>query len=605
MGLRTPKLRNRIFPLGSIFAVLLALITVLACEVEEPIPTYTLTTSVTPSEGGKISVSPQESNYVEGSQVTLTPEPNENWVFKQWEGDAAGSITPLPITMTANKTITGVFVKRDYPLNIKIEGEGTVEEQIIPNPSGREYPHGTTVELTPKPKEGWEFDSWSGDLTGKESPKRITVDKQKNVTVKFVIIDPLKDFYGYKVASNAKQLGGRYWGNLPVPKDLMVYKFQTPPVGLTHNGNSGNVVAGDFNLDGWVDIFSPGMAYAGRVNVSTSFLIWNPAKKIFEEKNLLNTNSVNLAKFNAVITAPEYLNADDYVDVVVFGYIDEGIPGDPPNPVTLLLSDGKGGYDVKEIITETPLFYHDGGSVGDLNGDNIPDLVVNSGGLMKILWGSNSPPYFSESNSATFSLPFQSIYPNDNGFGEACSECVFPSIGGSEIVDINNDGQNDLVLNGNDINSPNRILINLGKGRFNKSSILYLPNSVTPGIFTVNKDYIFDDLNSDGKLDIIALNVNSNYSWWNYLPYIQQNDGSFIIDKSYVVTDFTKTSTSFISRERLIHTDMNGDGKKDIIYLEMNDMNQLKDKTALIRVGNRFIEQPFYQFDVYARNLIK
>jgi uncharacterized repeat protein (TIGR02543 family) len=41
------------------------------------------------------------------------------------------------------------------------------------------------VELTPKPKEGWEFDGWAGDLTGKDVPKRITVDKQKNVTAKF------------------------------------------------------------------------------------------------------------------------------------------------------------------------------------------------------------------------------------------------------------------------------------------------------------------------------------------------------------------------------------------------------------------------------------
>jgi hypothetical protein len=185
MELLTHKSPKRKFFIESIFIVLVALVTVFACEVEEPVPTYTLTTSVTPSEGGKITISPQAPNYPEGSQVTLTPEPNENWVFKQWEGDATGSITPLPITMTTNKTITGVFVKRDYPLNIKIEGEGTVEEKIIPNPSGREYPHGTTVELTPKPKEGWEFESWSGDLTGNESPKRITVDKQKNVTAKF------------------------------------------------------------------------------------------------------------------------------------------------------------------------------------------------------------------------------------------------------------------------------------------------------------------------------------------------------------------------------------------------------------------------------------
>jgi hypothetical protein len=184
------KIRNlfnspNIWRKSALYFSLLGLVLSTACEVEEPVPTYTLTTSITPSEGGKISISPKESNYVEGSQVTLTPEPNENWVFKQWEGDATGNITPLQLTMTANKNVVGVFVKRDYPLNIKIEGEGIVEEKIVQNPSGREYPHGTTVELTPKPKEGWEFDSWSGDLTGNESPKRITVDKQKNVTVKF------------------------------------------------------------------------------------------------------------------------------------------------------------------------------------------------------------------------------------------------------------------------------------------------------------------------------------------------------------------------------------------------------------------------------------
>ena len=349
-----------------------------SCQMEEPIPTYTLSSTVSPAEAGKITASSSASTYPQGTLVSLTAEPKENWVFKQWEGDINSTSNPLQVTVTSHQAVVAIFVKRDYPWNLKIEGEGIVEEKIITNPSGREYPHGTTVELTPKPKEGWEFDGWAGDLTGKEAPKRITVDTQKNVTAKFIIIDPLKDFFGYRVATNAKQLGGRYWESVPVPMDLMVYKFQAPPPnGLTHNGNSGNVVAGDFNMDGWVDIFSPGMAFAGRVNVTTSFLIWNPSKKIFEEKNLINTNSTNLAKFNSVVTKPVYLNTDDYVDIVIFGYVDEGIPGDPPNPVTLLLSDGKGGYDIKEIITETPLFYHHGGDLGDLNEDNIPDLVVN------------------------------------------------------------------------------------------------------------------------------------------------------------------------------------------------------------------------------------
>lgn len=70
-------------------------------------------------------------------------------------------------------------------LNITIEGEGTVLEEIISNPSGREYLRGTTVKLTPVPAEGWEFESWGGDLTGTEASQTITIDQEKNVTVKF------------------------------------------------------------------------------------------------------------------------------------------------------------------------------------------------------------------------------------------------------------------------------------------------------------------------------------------------------------------------------------------------------------------------------------
>ena len=156
-----------------------------SCAVEET-PKYTLSTTVSPTEGGKIIVSPQSPDYKMGDVVTLTAEPNEHWVFKQWEGDGSGSLTPLQITMSSNKSVVGIFVKRDYPLTLTIEGEGTVEEKIVTNPGGKVYPHGTTVELTPKPNNGWVFSSWGGDLNGAETPKRIIIDKEKKVTGKFI-----------------------------------------------------------------------------------------------------------------------------------------------------------------------------------------------------------------------------------------------------------------------------------------------------------------------------------------------------------------------------------------------------------------------------------
>lgn len=439
-----------------------------------------------------------------------------------------------------------------------------------------------------------------------------TVTNTSNKSIR-IVNDPVSRFIGYKVAGNARQLGTDYWANVPVPIDFMVYKFQKPPIGRTHIGNAGNIVAGDFNNDGWIDIFAPGMAFAGTINVNTNFLIWNSAVKTFEEKNFFNDKSTSLSKSNAPRAVPVYLNADNYVDVVVFGYVDEGIDGDPPNPIQLVVSDGKGAYDVIKINTETPLFYHNGGDVGDVNGDKIPDLVINCGGMMRILWGTATSPFFNENSGATFSIPINNLsggaqvfYKNDNGFGETCIECVAQYIFNCRIYDINKDGLNDLVLSGQDEDvSPNRILINKGNGKFNISSIIKLPNNIIQGVPTKNLDYIIEDINSDGRTDVISLNTNWNHSKWIFLPYIQQSNGSFLIDKSFIVNNFSRTSTGDVSREKLIHTDINGDGQKDILYLEMNDMNQLKDKTVFIKSGNRYIETPFFQFDPYAKSLIK
>ena len=55
----------------------------LSCEIEEPIPTFNLITRISPDEGGKIIISPESTSYQEGSVVTLTPQSNDNWVFKQ------------------------------------------------------------------------------------------------------------------------------------------------------------------------------------------------------------------------------------------------------------------------------------------------------------------------------------------------------------------------------------------------------------------------------------------------------------------------------------------------------------------------------------------
>jgi len=118
------------------FFLILTLI-LISCKTEESFSTYTLNTSTSPIEGGKINISPQSNIYKEGDIVTLRPEPNEHWIFQNWEGDGSGNSNPLEIIMYSDKSVVGVFSNRDYPLSLTIEGEGIVEEKIITNYSGR------------------------------------------------------------------------------------------------------------------------------------------------------------------------------------------------------------------------------------------------------------------------------------------------------------------------------------------------------------------------------------------------------------------------------------------------------------------------------------
>ncbi|MFW5800086.1 MAG: InlB B-repeat-containing protein, partial [Spirochaetota bacterium] len=47
---------------------------------------------------------------------------------------------------------------------------------------------GTKLTLEATPADGYEFDSWSGDLTGTDNPATLTMDADKSVTANFVTL---------------------------------------------------------------------------------------------------------------------------------------------------------------------------------------------------------------------------------------------------------------------------------------------------------------------------------------------------------------------------------------------------------------------------------
>ena len=154
----------------------------------ESTPVYQLSTSADPAEAG--SVTPSEGEYEEGEQIEVMASPNEHWVFDRWQGDHTGKANPANITINSDTDVTAIFTKREYPLSVNTEGEGSVSERIVQAKS-TDYPHGTTVELTANPVDDWVFTGWSGDLTEVENPQTINVEGETSVTATFKSVDEL------------------------------------------------------------------------------------------------------------------------------------------------------------------------------------------------------------------------------------------------------------------------------------------------------------------------------------------------------------------------------------------------------------------------------
>jgi uncharacterized repeat protein (TIGR02543 family) len=53
------------------------------------------------------------------------------------------------------------------------------------SPSGGTYDAGTNVDLTASPNSGYQFDEWSGDISGAQNPITVTMDSNINVTANF------------------------------------------------------------------------------------------------------------------------------------------------------------------------------------------------------------------------------------------------------------------------------------------------------------------------------------------------------------------------------------------------------------------------------------
>jgi uncharacterized repeat protein (TIGR02543 family) len=161
---------------------------------------YTLTLTKTGTGTGTVTSNPSGINcgttcsyqFVSGTNVILTATPDSLSVFSGWSGDAAGSSSPVTITMNSNKNVTATF-NALYTLTVTKSGDGG--GTVSSSPSGincggtcsYQFVSGTNVILTATPDSLSVVSGWSGDATGTNSTVTITMNSNKSVTAIFNI----------------------------------------------------------------------------------------------------------------------------------------------------------------------------------------------------------------------------------------------------------------------------------------------------------------------------------------------------------------------------------------------------------------------------------
>src|SRR5450759_280254 len=147
-----------------------------------PVTNYTLTLNA--GSGGSITGATSGTQYLAGTQVTLTAVPENLYQFTGWSGGATGTINPVTVTMDADKTVNASF-ELIPPINYTLTLNAGSGGSITGATSGTQYLAGTQVTLTAVPASGYSFTGWSGGATGTINPVTITMDADKTVVATF------------------------------------------------------------------------------------------------------------------------------------------------------------------------------------------------------------------------------------------------------------------------------------------------------------------------------------------------------------------------------------------------------------------------------------
>jgi len=141
--------------------------------------------TITATSGG--TTAPQPATYPKdmNSRVTVRGNPDSNYRFDKWTGDASGSSNPMTLTIDRDKTIRANFIKQ-FNLTITATSGGTT----TPPPATYPYDLNSSVTVTAIPDLNYRFDKWEVDgvASGSVNPMTLPIDKSKTIRANFIRI---------------------------------------------------------------------------------------------------------------------------------------------------------------------------------------------------------------------------------------------------------------------------------------------------------------------------------------------------------------------------------------------------------------------------------
>ncbi|MDD5089575.1 MAG: InlB B-repeat-containing protein [Candidatus Wallbacteria bacterium] len=80
---------------------------------------FKLTVNITPAGTGTVIKDPDSAEYEKNTEVKLTADPKDGYVFDAWSGDMSGTVSEQSIVMNSDKTVTASFKEAGPPEKMK------------------------------------------------------------------------------------------------------------------------------------------------------------------------------------------------------------------------------------------------------------------------------------------------------------------------------------------------------------------------------------------------------------------------------------------------------------------------------------------------------